>query len=229
MSESKDIKIIYSDADILVCHKPSGVPCETADSKVKSLTALLSDQLSENGIPPYIKMVHRLDQVTEGLMVYSLSEKATGSLSEAIANGEAHKEYLAVIHGAPDDRDGEMRDLLLRDPKKNKSFVVDRKRRGVKEAILEYSLLDSANSKYGPLSLVSIKLITGRTHQIRVQFASRGMPLLGDGKYGARDNCSGIALLSRKLSFPHPESRKRIKFSIEPEKVFPWNIFSLDN
>ena len=216
-----DIKIIYSDQSLLVCVKPAGVPCESANEKVKSLTDILKEQLCAT----YVGMVHRLDQVTEGLMVYSLSEKATGKLSEYMASGEAHKEYLAVVHGIPEAPEGEMRDLLYRDARKNKSFVVDRKRAGVKEALLEYKLLDSTESKYGTLSLVRIKLHTGRTHQIRVQFASRKMPLLGDGKYGARDNGADVALLSCRLSFPHPKTKNQMDFSIAPEDKFPFNIF----
>ena len=217
----EEIKIIYSDGSVVVCIKPAGIPCETANEKVKSLTKILSEQLGA----PYVGMVHRLDQVTAGLMVYSLSEKATGRLSEYIAGGQTEKEYLAVVHGVPESPEGEMRDLLYRDSKKNKSFVVDRKRGGVKEALLEYKLLGSAESKYGTLSLVRIKLHTGRTHQIRVQFASRKMPLLGDGKYGARDNGANVALLSCRLSFPHPKTGKQMDFSIDPPEGFPFDIF----
>ncbi len=217
----EEIKIIYSDSSVVVCVKPAGIPCESANERTKSLTKILSEQLGA----PYVGMVHRLDQVTEGLMVYSLSEKATGKLSEYIASGQAEKEYLAVVHGIPEIPEGEMRDLLYRDSKKNKSFVVDRKRGGVKEALLEYKLLSSAESKYGTLSLVRIKLHTGRTHQIRVQFASRKMPLLGDGKYGARDNGADVALLSCRLSFPHPKNGKQMDFSIDPPDGFPFDIF----
>ena len=218
----EEIKIIYSDGSVVVCVKPAGIPCESANEKAKSLTKILSEQL---GVP-YVGMVHRLDQVTEGLMVYSLSDKATGKLSEYIASGQAEKEYLAVVHGVPESPEGEMHDLLYRDSKKNKSFVVDRKRGGVKEALLEYKLLGSAESKYGTLSLVRIKLHTGRTHQIRVQFASRKMPLLGDGKYGARDNGADVALLSCRLSFPHPKTGKQMDFSIDPLGGFPWDLFN---
>lgn len=221
MSENNEIKIIYSDPSLLVCVKPAGVPCETANEKTKSLSDILADQLKSS----YIGMVHRLDQVTEGLMVYSLSEKATGKLSEFMAGGESHKEYLAVVHGMPESPEGEMRDLLFRDPRKNKSFVVDRERRGVKKASLEYSLIGSAESERGVLSLVRIKLHTGRTHQIRVQFASRGMPLFGDGKYGAKDNATRVALLSARLCFPHPKSGKIMDFSIDKPDSFPWDLF----
>lgn len=221
MSDVKEIKILYSDPTLLVCVKPAGIPCETADEKAKSLSSLLSEQLGA----PYIGMVHRLDQVTEGLMVYSLSERTTGKLSEFMASGESHKEYLAVVHGIPESPEGEMRDLLFRDPRKNKSFVVDRERRGVKKASLEYLLIGTVESERGTLSLVRIKLHTGRTHQIRVQFASRGMPLFGDGKYGAKDNSPRVALLASRLSFPHPQSGKQMDFSIDKPEGFPWDMF----
>lgn len=212
----EEIKIIYSDEAIVVCVKPAGVPCESANEKVKSLGDILCEQLKV----PYVGMVHRLDQVTEGLIVYSLSPKYTGKLCELIASGEAKKEYLAVVHGMPVPSIGEMRDLLFRDPRKNKSFVVDRQRRGVKEALLEYETLDT---KVG-LSLVRIRLHTGRTHQIRVQFSSRGMPLFGDGKYGAKDNAP-VALLSYKLSFPHPKTKKPLEFSLDKPSDSPWDKF----
>ena len=221
MSATNEIKIIYSDPSLIVCVKPAGIPCETANEKATSLSDILVDQLKL----PYIGMVHRLDQVTEGLMVYSLSEKATGKLSEFMAGGDSHKEYLAVVHGSPEASEGEMKDLLFRDPRKNKSFVVDRERRGVKKASLEYSLIGSAEGKHGILSLVRIKLHTGRTHQIRVQFASRGMPLFGDGKYGAKDNAPRVALLSCRLAFPHPKSGKPMDFSIDKPSDFPWDLF----
>ena len=210
----ESIKIIYSDDTLIVCVKPAGVPCESANENVKSLSDLISAQLGVQ----YVGMVHRLDQVTEGLMVYSLSQKYTGKLCELIASGEAKKEYLAVVHGKPENDKGEMKDLLFRDPKKNKSFVVDRNRRGVKEASLEYETLHSKDS----LSLVKIKLHTGRTHQIRVQFASRGMPLFGDGKYGAKDNAP-VALLSYRLSFPHPKTKKPMEFSLDKPSTSPWD------
>lgn len=212
----QEIKIIYQDESIVVCVKPAGVPCESANKSIKSMTDLLSEQLKA----PYVGMVHRLDQVTEGLMVYSLSQKATGKLCELIAGGEAKKEYLAVVHGTPVPALGEMRDLLYRDLKKNKSYVVDRKRGGVKDAFLEYETLGTADS----LSLVKIHLHTGRTHQIRVQFSSRGMPLFGDGKYGGKDNAP-VALLSYKLSFPHPKAGNLMEFSLDMPTSYPWNIF----
>ena len=216
-----DIKIIYSDQSLLVCVKPAGVPCESANEKVKSLTDILKEQLCAT----YVGMVHRLDQVTEGLMVYSLSERATGKLSEYMASGEAHKEYLAVVHGIPDAPEGEMRDLLYRDARKNKSFVVDRKRAGVKEAKLEYTPIATAAIERGTYTLVRVKLHTGRFHQIRAQLSSRGMPIVGDGKYGSHDNRAKMpALFSSRLGFTLGTKSYNIK-KIPDKESYPWSLF----
>ena len=217
----KDVTIIYADRSVIICRKPSGAVCEATDGK-ESMITLLSDKLEGHG---YVGLVHRLDQVTEGLMIFSADQKLTGKLSEAVASKETEKEYLAIVHGKPNQAEGEMRDLLFRDAKKNKSYVVKRARKGVREALLSYRLLETKEGKYGEVSLVAIKLSTGRTHQIRVQFASRGMPLVGDGKYGAADNAPSVALLSHKLTFTHPTTKKRMSFEITPESESPWDIF----
>ena len=217
----KGFEIIYSDKYLAVCQKPSGVSCE-ASGGAGSMPSLIAEALSAD----YVGTVHRLDTVTEGLMLYSLSERVTGKLSEAVAARDTEKEYLAIVHGCPEASEGEMRDLLYRDPSKNKSFVVKRARRGVREAILSYRLIETKETELGVLSLVRIKLTTGRTHQIRVQFGSRAMPLLGDGKYGAKDNSPRTALFSTRLSFSHPISGKRMTFERLPEGR-PWELFGL--
>ena len=225
----KDVEIIYRDSDMIICRKPCGVICED-NGENQNIIALLKEKLEkEYKQKAYVGLVHRLDAVTEGLMLFSANPKMTGKLSESIMNKTATKEYLAIVHGHPEESEGEMRDLLFRDPQKNKSFVVKRSRRGVKEAILSYKLLETVDSKYGEISLIQIKLITGRTHQIRVQFSSRGMPLLGDGKYGAKDNAPNVALLSRKLTLPHPTSKKLMKFEISPSNNEPWGLFDIYN
>jgi 23S rRNA pseudouridine1911/1915/1917 synthase len=217
--------IIYADRAVIICNKPEGVICEATEGK-ESVVSLLEEELSKGSEnKKYVGLVHRLDQVTRGLMIFSADQKLTGKLSEAVAARDTEKEYLAIVHGIPDSPEGEMRDLLFRDAKKNKSYVVKRARKGVREALLSYRLLYSAESKYGKVSLVAIKLSTGRTHQIRVQFASRGMPLVGDGKYGAADNASSVALLSHKLTFTHPTTKKRMSFEIDPPREHPWYIF----
>lgn len=225
MANDKSVKIIYKDSDVAVCVKPSGIACEAADGR-ECMPSLVLDAL---GVSPdrYIGTVHRLDTVTEGLMVYSLNKEMTGRLSEEIANRKTEKTYLAIVHGRPADGEGELRDLLFRDAKKNKTFVVKRERKGVREAILTYKTLDSKETEDGLLSLICIKLVTGRTHQIRVQFSSRAMPLYGDGKYGSRSNAPKVALFSSRISFRHPRNGKQMELQLLPEGE-PWNIFDED-
>ena len=217
----KKIEIVYADKFLTVCIKPAGMSCEASDDR-ECLPSLIAEALSTE----YVGTVHRLDTVTQGLMLYSLNAKVTGRLSEAMATHDTEKEYLAVVHGRPTTPEGEMRDLLFRDSAKNKSFVVKRPRKGVREAILSYRLLDSKDTEAGTLSLIRIRLITGRTHQIRVQFASRAMPLLGDGKYGSRDNAPRVALFSTRLSFTHPANGKQMTFERSPEGD-PWDLFQI--
>jgi 23S rRNA pseudouridine1911/1915/1917 synthase len=150
----------------------------------------------------------------------------TGKLSALVQSEEYKKTYLAIVHGEPEENVGEMRDLLFHDKMKNKSYVTDKKRAGVKEAILNYRVLASLQKDDGnKMSLVEVELITGRTHQIRVQFASRKMPLVGDGKYGSRDNNASMALWSHKVEFTHPQTKKQIVAESCPPEVYPWNLF----
>ena len=217
----KRIEIIYSDKSVAVCIKPSGVSSESAEGRC-GMPDLIAAELKAD----YVGTVHRLDTVTEGLMIYSLDKKVTGKLTEAIAARDTEKEYLAIVHGKPADNEGEMRDLLFRDAGKNKTYVVKRERRGVREAILTYSTIETKETDYGTLSLVRVKLVTGRTHQIRAQFASRSMPLVGDGKYGAKDNAPQVALYSARISFTHPLREKRMEFERMPNGM-PWELFNI--
>ncbi len=204
------IEILYKDNDITVCQKPVGVSSES-----EGLVKLLSEQLG-NGVYP----VHRLDTGVGGVMVYALNKKAAALLSADIQRGALIKEYYAVVYGTPSEASGIYKDLLFHDRRRNKSFAVERMRSGVKEASLEYSVKGTQDG----LSLVAIKLHTGRTHQIRVQFSSRKTPLYGDGKYGGRNEKSGIALFSRRITLTHPTSGKLLCFEAMP-KGTPWDIF----
>ena len=177
--------ILYSDRDIAVCVKPVGLNSEA------DVPNALKEQLGGEFFT-----VHRLDLNVGGVMVYARSSKAAAELSRAIQSGEMIKEYLALVHGTPAES-GLLEDLLWKDSSKNKVFVVKRERKGVKKAKLEYKTL-----RQGEDSLIHIRLHTGRSHQIRVQFASRGFPLVGDHKYGARDGFSSPFLFSCKLTFP---------------------------
>lgn len=176
------------------------------------MLALLTEQLGGEFYP-----VHRLDREVGGLMVYARTSSAAGSLSKIIQQGNMKKEYLAVIKGTPEASGGIYEDLLLHDGKKNKSFVVKRLRTGVKKARLSYRVLDTLEGR----SLVQIRLFTGRSHQIRVQFASRGMPLVGDGRYGG--GSGKIALWSVRLSFHY--GKQSCCFSALPEALGGFSVF----
>ena len=179
------MEILYSDNDIAVCVKPVGL-----DSEHQVLDALKAQLGGE------YHTVHRLDKNVGGVMVYARNPAAAAALSRSIQEGTMVKEYVAIVHGTPPEY-GDWTYLLWKDSTKNKVFIVKRDRKGVKKARLEFTRLTEGES-----SLVRIRLHTGRSHQIRVQFASRGFPLVGDHKYGARDESPAPFLFSCRLTFP---------------------------
>ena len=206
------IEILEQTPGLVVCIKPVGVRAQGEGEA--DLPALLKRQLGCEIYP-----VHRLDQAVGGVMVFAKTAPAAAKLSQAIAGGTLQKEYLAVLGARPKDDSGELFDLLFHDRTKNKTYVVSRQRKGVKEAKLAYRVLDVQNG----LCLVRIRLYTGRTHQIRVQFASRGMPLVGDGKYGSRKNAASPALWSYALTLPMGGAIARIRAL--PEAAGVWAPF----
>ena len=204
-----DISVLFEDAHIMVVEKPPFLVCEST-AKKDGLADLLEEQTGG-----YIGTVHRLDRGVGGVMVYAKTPAAAAKLSATVQARELKKEYLAVVHGKPMPEGGEMRDLLFHDRRQNKTFVVERQRAGVKEALLEYDTVEHLKTARGEeCSLMHILLHTGRTHQIRVQFASRGHSLLGDGKYGARGDSRQIALFATRLAFSHPITRKKMEFEV---------------
>lgn len=210
-----DISVLFEDAHIIVVEKPPLLVCEST-AKKDGLADLLEEQTGG-----YIGTVHRLDRGVGGVMVYAKTPLAAAKLSAAVQARELKKEYLAVVRGSLDPEAGEMRDLLFHDRRQNKTFVVERQRAGVKEALLEYDTVERIRTAHGEeCSLVHVLLHTGRTHQIRVQFASRGHSLLGDGKYGARGDGRQIALFATRLAFSHPVTRKKMEFEV------PWEALS---
>ena len=213
------MNILYSDKDIIVCIKPSGV---LSTDEPGGMPSLLREALEDGQAE--IRTVHRLDRVVGGLMVFARTQAAAASLSRQITEKYFRKEYMAVIHGAPKADEGRFDDLLFRSAAENKTYVVSRMRKGVRDAALEYRVLEKKEG----LSLVSVHLLTGRTHQIRVQFSSRSMPLVGDRKYGApEDNCE-TALWSSRLCFSHPRSGKKMDFILNPTGGYPWSLFGFD-
>ncbi len=190
--------ILYHNQHIAVCVKPVGL-----DSEVQ-VPAALKERLGGDIFP-----IHRLDQNVGGVMVYARTKQAAAALSKAVQEGTMVKEYVAMVHGTPPER-GDWQDFLFKDSRKNKVFVVKKERKGVKSARLEFIRLQA-----GAQSLVHIRLHTGRSHQIRVQFASRGFPLVGDHKYGSRDEATAPLLHSRRITFPF--GGKQMVFESIPE------------
>ena len=206
------IKILYTGNGFICCVKEPGIVSE------------------EPGMPSHIRneldaeevyCVHRLDKDTGGAMVYALDGHSAAVLSsEFAADGSAEKRYLAVIPGTMEEQAGTLNDLLFHDSRKNKSFIVSRHRKGVREASLSYETL----CERAGASLIMVTLHSGRTHQIRVQFSGRKHPLLGDRRYGSSVDCP-LALWSYKLSFRDPAGGDLISVCAEPPDQYPWNIF----
>ena len=215
-----ELTVLYEDAHLVVAVKPAGVLSEDSDSAA-AMPALLRRRYRALGQPDYIATVHRLDRIVGGVMVFSRRPAVTGKLTAAIREHCFAKEYLAVLRGHPDAERDTLTDLLFHDAAHNKSYVVKRIRRGVREARLDYRELARSDG----LSLVRVRLHTGRTHQIRVQFASRGLPLLGDVRYGSNDPRCGAALWSCRLAFSHPVTGKTVDVFCPPPSDYPWTLF----
>ncbi len=214
------IKILFEDDYILICEKTPGLLSEASEAP-DSLPLILNSQTGCIVYP-----VHRLDRPAGGAIIYAKSKKAAAAFSSLVSEGKLSKKYLAVLEGIPQNSEGVLKDYLFKDSRKNKSYTVKKMRKGVKEAELFYKITASAENH----SLAEITLKTGRTHQIRVQFASRGFPLAGDGKYGSRDNKCETALWSYALSFNHPFTKKEINVISYPDKnVYPWKLFKKEN
>ena len=210
------MEIVYQDRRIVVAVKPSGV---LSTDEPGGAPELLRAQLGTE----CIRTVHRLDAQVAGLMVFARSARAASILSEQVRERRFGKEYLAVVHGEPPEERGVLRDLRGRDGARRMTYVAREPGCDVREAELAYETVD----RRGGLSLVRIRLHTGRTHQIRVQFASRGLPLLGDGKYGLPGDPGPIALWSWRLRFTHPETGREMTFTHQPPPVAPWSGFQL--
>ena len=216
-----DLHIVFEDKYLLLCVKPVGVLSEDSESGA-SMPRLLWAHYSALRQPNYIATVHRLDKITGGLMIFSRRREVTGKLIAAVAAHQVEKEYLAVLRGHPEEKETELTDLLFRDAAKNKSYVVKRMRKGVREAKLSYRVLAETEE----LTLVRERLHTGRTHQIRVQIASRGLPLLGDIRYGSKDPKCTASLWSYRLALTHPLTGEKIDVCQPPPAQYPWNLFS---
>ena len=210
------MELVYTDRDIVVCIKPAGVKSTDEPGGVPEL---VRKALGDAGAD--VRTVHRLDQVVSGLMVLARNAAAAAELSRQIREGTFGKAYLAVVHGQL-PRCGTMTDLLLRNKAERKTYVVTERAKDVQEAILDYRCLGFCDG----LSKAHIILRTGRTHQIRCQFSSRGYPLVGDRKYSLLEDGCPIALWSAELSFVHPGTGEKMTFAQQPPAIAPWSTFA---
>jgi len=213
------INIVYEDNHLLIVEKPINIPVQADSSKDKDLLTLLKEYIKEKYNKPgnvYLGLVHRLDRPVGGLMVFAKTSKAASRLSKQVQDKTVKKTYMAVVEGKP-EKEGTLKDKLEKDSKTNITKVSE----NGKEAILNYKLINTKDN----LSLVEINLITGRPHQIRVQFSSRNYPLYGDQKYNKNPKKDQIALFAKKLEFIHPTTKEKLTFELPLPNRYPFNIF----
>ena len=214
----KEPEILFEDNDILICRKPAGVATQTKRLGQQDMESLLKNYRAKKGEPAYIGIVHRLDQPVEGVMVFAKNQQAAAHLSKQVQDRVIGKYYYAISANVPEYQEGVLEDYLLTDKKTNFTSVVEKEvSKEAKYAKLEYKVIESKDDK----TLFNIKLHTGRQHQIRVQLANIGCPLIGDNKYGKEGGREQLALCSYKLEFEHPTQKTPMTFEIQPlGKVF---------
>ncbi len=223
MEKYQNINILYEDNHLLVVHKPANIPTCLDSSHDKDLLTIMKEYIKEKYQKPgnvYLGLVHRLDRPTEGIIVFAKTSKAASRLTKQINEKKFNKTYYAVVEGTP--KEGTFKDYLIKDEKTNTSQVTDKS--NGKEAILEYSTIKTKDN----LSLVKINLLTGRHHQIRVQFSSKNYPLYGDHRYNKHfidDNKTNLALIAKDLSFYHPTTNELLHFEIALPKKYPYTLF----
>ena len=221
MQKLPKLNIIYEDNHLLVVEKPAGIPVQEDSSKDIDMLTILKEYRKINENKPgeaFIGLVHRLDRPVSGIMLFAKTSKAASRLSDQIRQNTFHKTYLAVVQGILPSK-GKLEDYLIKDEKENKSFVTT-KEKG-KYSCLEYEVLSTKDN----MSLVEINLITGRSHQIRVQFSSRNHSLIGDSKYGHNPNNIDIALFAKSIIFNHPTTKEELTFTLDIPNKYPFNIF----
>lgn len=220
------VEILFKSREFIIILKPCGVPTQSDTSGDDDAMSITSRMLSEGGEPSDLWLVHRLDRVVGGTLVFARSRESASALSALVGGAGMEKEYIAVVEGKAEG--GVLRDFLYKDAKKGKAFVVS-ERKGANEALLEYTPLAVIETEKGVRTLVKIKLHTGRFHQIRAQFSSRGMPIVGDGKYGSHDNKAKFpALFARRLAF-EIKGKRNEAFALPDLAEYPWSLFGGEN
>ena len=223
-------KIIYEDEHVLVCHKPAGLATQSGRVGQPDVESELKKYLNRPGEakreskaqPPYLGVVHRLDQPVEGLLVFAKTKKAAAHLTKQLSEGSLNKQYYAMVCGQPVKEDGELVDYLVKDG--NVARVVTGQTEGAKKSVLRYKVVEGAQVPTN-VAILDIRIETGRFHQIRVQMSHAGMPLLGDSKYGTQESATlsrqlgirNVALCAYAVEFMHPVNGKRLGFNIQPQ------------
>lgn len=226
--EFKGIRIVYEDNHILVVVKPQNIPSQADDSKDPDMLTLLKeyikDKYNKEG-DAFLGLVHRLDRPTGGVMVFARTSKAAERLSESLKSGDFEKKYMAVVQGVPKHKQDRLTHYLIKNETRNVVQVAPMTSQGAKRADLDYKVLNERSN----LSLVMIRLLTGRSHQARVQMATIGTPIIGDAKYGKEDKIkSHLALWAVELKFTHPTLKEKMTFRVYPPEEYPWKLFDLD-
>ena len=227
----EELKVIYEDNHVIVVIKPQNIPTQEDESKDKDLLTMVKDYIKVKENKPgnvYVGLVHRLDRPTGGVMVFAKTSKSASRLTQEIQDGVLHKNYLAVVNGKPREKMGKLVNYLQKNARTNTVMVVPELTTGAKRAELNYEVLEEKEK----VSLVKVDLITGRSHQIRVQMKHIGCPIYGDVKYGGDKLAKGhnLALWSYELKFVHPTTKENMTFKVyPPEDVTPWNVFNLNN
>lgn len=226
----EELTILHEDNHIIVVLKPQNVPSCEDESKDPDMLTMIKEYIREKYDKPgnvYLGLVHRLDRPTGGVMVFAKSSKAAARLSEQMKNGDFEKRYFAVLVGAPREKSATLVNYIKKNPVNNMVYVCPQTTEGAKRAELHYDVLEEEQG----LSLLNVRLHTGRTHQIRVQMAAMGTPVYNDMRYGGDKTKKGnLALWAYYLAFTHPVSKERLVFRVEPPKdESPWNIFNVSS
>lgn len=218
------MEIIYKDQDVVVILKPPFMPSQPDPSGDMDAFTFTRKRLCEMGESEELYLIHRLDRVVGGLLLFARNKKSAVALNRAITEGSIRKEYLLVTDGHAEPS-GVLEDYLIKDNATSRAHSVPKERKGAKYARLSYETLAYATDADRPLSLVRVKLDTGRFHQIRIQFSVRHLPLLGDGKYGSKTNKCKVSLFAYRLTFPHGKTTKTV--TATPDfTTYPWCLFS---
>lgn len=224
MQQKINTLIIYEDTDLIVCHKPAGVPTQTSRISTQDMVSLLKTHLAGSAkAEPYLAVIHRLDQPVEGLLVFAKTPAAAKELNRQLTTSGFGKYYLAVVCGVPSPSEGTLENYMVKDGRANISRICHKNTPGAKLARLHYRVEKIKENSETVLSLVKIRLDTGRHHQIRVQMAHIGCPLAGDRKYGNGESFGQLGLCAYRLKFIHPLTRENMEFELSADSLSLWS------